>query len=142
LRVRDGWKLLVSGLVLLAGCGNNSAPDFSLSLANGQTANATITQGATTSITFQVSPVENSTGSITLVLSGLPTGVGVAPGAATVGIGSPQTFLLSAASTAPVTSTPVTLTATGVSGNPLSSSSVTHAQSLTLSVVAPPPATP
>jgi hypothetical protein len=143
LRVRGGWMLLVCGLVLLAGCGNNEAPDFALSLASGQTANATITQGATTSIIFQVSPVKGSTGSITLVLSGLPTGVGVAPGSATVGIGSPQTFLLSAASAAPVTSAPVTLTATGVSGNPLSSSSVTHVQTLTLSVVAPaPPTTP
>jgi hypothetical protein len=36
-----------------------------------------------------------------------------------------------------VTSTPVTLTATGVSGNPLDSSSITHTQTLTLSIVAP-----
>jgi hypothetical protein len=36
-----------------------------------------------------------------------------------------------------VTSAPVTLTASGVSGNPLSSSSITHTQTLTLSVVAP-----
>jgi hypothetical protein len=37
-----------------------------------------------------------------------------------------------------VTATPVTLTATGVSGNPLDSSSITHTQTLTLSVTAPP----
>lgn len=123
--------------LMLAGCGNNEAPDFSLSLASGQTATASITQGGTTSIKFQVSAVKGSTGSITLVLSGLPSGVGVAPGSATVGIGSPQTFLLSAASNAPVTSAPVTLTATGVSGNPLSSDSITNTQTLTLSVVAP-----
>jgi hypothetical protein len=122
---------------LLAGCGSNEAPDFSLALASGQTATASVTQGGTTAIKFQVSAVSGSTGSITLVLSGLPTGVGVAPGSATVGIGSPQTFYLNAATTAPVTSAPVTLTATGVSGNPLSSSSITHTQTLTLSVVAP-----
>ncbi len=121
----------------LAGCGNNGPPDFALSLASGQTATATITQGGTVPIEFQVAAIKGSTGSITLVLSGLPPGVGVAPGSATVGIGSPQTFELNAAANAPVTSAPVTLTATGVSGNPLSSSSITHTQTLTLAVTAP-----
>jgi len=121
----------------LAGCGSSGPPDFTLSLASGHTASATITQGGTANIEFQVAPVDNSTGSITLVLSGLPPGVGVAPGSATVGIGSTQTFELSAAASAPVTTAPVTLTATGVSGNPLDSSSITQTQTLTLSVVAP-----
>ena len=121
----------------LAGCGDNAPPDFTLSLASGQTAKAMITQGGTVPISFQVTAVHGSTGSITLVLSGLPTGVGVAPGSATVGIGSSQTFQLTAAANAAVTSAPVTLTATGVSGNPLSSSSITNTQTLTLSVVAP-----
>jgi hypothetical protein len=124
--------------LVLAGCGDNAPPDFTLSLASGQTAKATITQGGTMPINFQVTAVEGSTGSITLVLSGLPTGVGVAPGSATVGIGSPHTFVLTAASNATVTSAPVTLTASGVSGNPLSSSSITHTQTVTLSVTAPP----
>jgi hypothetical protein len=136
------WSSL-AGVVLcalpltLAGCGNNGPPDFTLSLASGQTSTASITQGGTTNIAFQVTAVHGSTGSITLVLSGLPAGVGVAPGSATVGIGSPQTFVLSAATNAAVTTAPVTLTATGVSGNPLSSSSITNTQTLTLSVVAP-----
>lgn len=140
--MRGRWSSL-AGLVLcalpltLAGCGNNGPPDFTLSLANGQTSTASITQGGTTNIAFQVTAVHGSTGSITLVLSGLPAGVGVAPGSATVGIGSPQTFVLSAATGAAVTTAPVTLTATGVSGNPLSSSSITNTQTLTLSVVAP-----
>jgi hypothetical protein len=121
----------------LAGCGDNAPPDFTLALASGQTAKAMITQGGTVPISFQVTAVHGSTGSITLVLSGLPTGVGVAPGSATVGIGSSQTFQLTAAANAAVTSAPVTLTATGVSGNPLSSSSITNTQTLTLSVVAP-----
>ncbi len=76
----------------IAACGNNGPPDFALSLASGQPAAATITQGGTTPVIIQVSAVKGSTGSITLVLSGLPPGVGVAPGSATVGIGSPQTF--------------------------------------------------
>ncbi|HEY1965465.1 MAG TPA: hypothetical protein VGG59_11065 [Acidobacteriaceae bacterium] len=140
--MRERWNLLVAALacalpLTLAACGDNGPPDFTLSLASGQTATASITQGGTTPVLFQVTAVHGSTGSITLVLSGLPTGVGVAPGSATVGIGSPQRFVLSAASTAPVTSAPVTLTATGVSGNPLSSSSITQTQTLTLAVTAP-----
>lgn len=126
----------------IAACGNSGPPDFALSLASGQPAAATIMQGGTMPVIIQVSAVKGSTGSITLVLSGLPAGVGVAPGSATVGIGSPQTFQLNAASSATVTSAPVTLTATGVSGNPLSSSSITHTQTLTLSVTPAPPANP
>ena len=140
--MRGRWSSLLAVVLCalpltLVGCGNNGSPDFALSLASAQTPTADITQGGTTNIAFQVAAVHGSTGSITLVLSGLPAGVGVAPGSATVGIGSPQTFVLSAATGAPVTTAPVTLTATGVSGNPLSSSSITHTQSLTLSVVAP-----
>jgi hypothetical protein len=125
--------------LVLAGCGDSGPPDFVLSLGTDQPAAVSITQGGTTSIVFQVAALKNSAGSITLVLSGLPLGVGVAPGSATVGIGSAQTFTLTAASNAGVTSAPVTLTASGVSGNPLSSSSITHTQTLTLSVVAPAP---
>jgi hypothetical protein len=137
------WMAVLACVLLpgLAGCGNSGPPDFALSLAGGQASNATITQGGTAKVIIQVSAVKGSTGSVTLVLSGLPAGVGVAPGSATVGIGSPQTFVLSASTTATVTSAPVTLTATGVSGNPLSSSSITHTQTLTLSVMAA-PATP
>ncbi len=141
-RRRSFWNAWITTaacalLFTLAGCGNNGPPDFALSLASGQTANATIIQGGTTPIQFQVTAVHGSSGSITLVLSGLPLNVGVAPGSATVGIGSPQTFVLTAATNASVTSAPVTLTATGVSGNPLDSSSITHTQTLTLSIVAP-----
>jgi hypothetical protein len=145
--MRGRWNALVVALscalpLTVAACGNNGPPDFTLSLASGQTATATVTQGGTTPVKFEVAAVHGSTGSITLVLSGLPPGVGVAPGSATVGIGSPQTFTLTAASTAPVTSAPVTLTATGVSGNPLSSSSITHTQTVTLSVTLAPSANP
>jgi hypothetical protein len=141
--MRGRWNFLVAALacalpLTLAACGNNGPPDFTLSLASGQTATATIAQGGNANIVFQVAPVSGSTGSITLVLSGLPARVGIAPGAATVGIGSSQTFVLSAASTAPLTTAPVTLTAAGVSGNPLDSSSITHTQTLTLAVTAAP----
>jgi hypothetical protein len=142
--MRGRWNALIVALACalpftVAACGNNGPPDFTLSLASGQTATATVMQGGTTSIAFQVAPVHGSTGSINLVVGGLPPKVGVAPGTATVGIGSPQMFVLTAASSAPVTSAPVTLTATGISGNPLSSSSIAHTQQLTLAVVAAAP---
>lgn len=121
----------------LSACGSSGPPDFALSLPSGQTASATITPGGTTNVLIDVAPMKHSSGSITLVLSGMPQGVGVAPGSATVGIGSVQTFVLNAATSAPVTTAPVTLTATGVSGNPLSASAITHTQTLTLAVVAP-----
>lgn len=141
--MKSGWRsvALALGCCLplgLSACGSNGPPDFGLSLASGQPAAATITPGATTNVMINVAPVKGSSGSITLVLSGLPQGVGVAPGSATVGIGSVQTFALNATAAAPVTAAPVTLTATGVSGNPLSASAITHTQTLTLSVVAPP----
>ncbi len=94
-RMRGRWNGVMAAFacvlpLTIAACGNNGPPDFALSLASGQPAAATITQGATAPVTIQVSAVKGSTGSITLVLSGLPPGVGVAPGSATVGIGSPQ----------------------------------------------------
>ena len=143
-RRRGRWIFLAMAVACAlslgsAGCSDNSPPDFTLALKSGQSSKATIAQGGVTPINFQVTAVNGSTGSITLVLSGLPTGVGVAPGSATVGIGSPQCFVLSAAANAQVTSAPVTLTATGVSGNALSSSSITHTQTLTLSVTAAAP---
>ncbi len=143
--MRGRWIYLVAalvcplslGLVSVTGCGNNAPPDFVLSLGTDQAASVTIPQGGTAQITFQVAALKGSVGSIALTVSGLPQFVGVAPGTATVGIGSPQAFQLSAASTATITTAPMTLTATGVSGNPLDASSITHTQTLTISVVAP-----
>lgn len=126
----------LSAALTLTACGNSGPPDFDLTLASGQTATATVAQGGTTNLSFSVAAVKGSAGSINLVLSGLPPNVGVAPGSATVGIGSTQTFVVTAASTAAVTTGPVTLTATGTSGNPLSSTSITHTQTLTLAVTA------
>lgn len=125
--------------LLVTACGNSGPPDFVLGLATNQPAAATVAQGGTTTISFQVSALKGSSGSITLTVSGLPpTGVGIAPGVATVGIGSAQQFNLTAAANAAITSAPITLTATGVSGNVLQANSITHTQTLTLSVVAHP----
>ena len=123
---------------VLTACGTTGPPDFVLSLASDQPAVVTIAPGGTASISFQVSAFKGSHGSITLNVSGLPTGVGIAPGSATVGIGSVQQFSLAAATNAPATTAPVTLTATGVSGNPLVASSISHTQTVTLAVATHP----
>jgi hypothetical protein len=124
--------------MLVTACGNTGPPDFALALAPGQPAAVSVAQGGTATVSFEVSAVRNSKGSIALTLSGLPTGVGVAPGMATVGIGSTQQFVLTAAGSAAVTTAPVTLTATGVSGNALNADSITHTQTVTLSVAVQP----
>lgn len=119
-------------------CGSSGPPDFVLALGSSQPGAATVAQGATTTVSFQVSALKGSNGSISLTLSGLPTGVGVAPGIATVGIGSAQQFDVTAANSAAITTTPITLTATGISGSPLDANSITHIQTVTLSVLAHP----
>ena len=132
--------LAVSGALamLVTACGNSGPPDFTLVLATNQPAPVTIAQGGTASVSFQVNALKGSHGSIALTLTGLPTGVGVAPGTATVGIGSTQQFDLTSATSAAITTAPVTLTATGVSGSALDANSITHTQTVTLAVVAHP----
>ena len=74
--------------MLVTACGSSGPPDFVLALATSQPAAATVAQGATTTVSFQVSALKGSKGSISLTLSGLPAGVGVAPGTATVALPS------------------------------------------------------
>jgi hypothetical protein len=141
--MKGRWRALLSAVgaslpLLVTACGNSGPPDFTLALAAGQPAALAVAQGSSTMVGFQVGAVKNSNGSIILTLSGLPAGVGVAPGSATVGIGSTQQFQLTAAGNAAVTAAPVTLTATGVSGSAFESNSITHSQTVTLSVVAHP----
>jgi hypothetical protein len=135
--------VVLAGAVLpllgLCGCGNNSNPDFTLTVVESS---VTLEQGGTATVDFTVGAVHGSHGSITLSLNGLPTGVGVAPATATVGIGSPQQFVLTAANSAPVTPAPVTITATGLSGLLSSSGLVTHTATFALTVTAPPPPAP
>ena len=135
--------VVLAGSVLpllgLAGCGANSNPDFTLAVAQSS---VTLNPGGTAMVNFTVGAVKGSHGSITLSLNGMPTGVGVAPATATVGIGSPQQFILTAANSAPVTAAPVTITATGLSGLISSSGLVTHTATFALTIPAPPPAAP
>jgi uncharacterized protein (DUF58 family) len=137
--VLRGVVLAASVLPLLGlcGCGSNTNPDFSLTVVEPS---VTLEQGGTATVDFTVGAVHGSHGSIMLSLNGLPTGVGVAPATATVGIGSPQQFVLTAANSAPVTPTPVTIVATGLSGLISSTGLVTHTATFALTIAAPPPA--
>ncbi len=144
--VLRGWMVAAAVLPLLgvvgfglAGCGAQSNPDFTLTAVEPA---VTLNPGGTANADFTVGAAQGSHGSITLSLSGLPAGVGVAPATATVGIGSPQRFILTAATSAPVTTTPVTITATGLSGLISSSGLVTHTATFALTIAAPPPPAP
>ena len=141
--MKGRWRALVlaagAGLPLLVtACGNSGPPAFTLGLAAGQPAALVVAQGSSTNVSFQVGSVKSSNGSIVLTLSGLPAGVGVAPGADSVGTGPTPLFLLPAAGSGAATAAPATLTATGVSGSAFESNSITHSQTVTLSVVAHP----
>ena len=140
--MRGRWNVLVAALVCalpltVAACGNNGPPDFALSLASGQPAAATITQGGTAQSSIPGSGGERLDGQHHAGVERAAAGRGRCAGLGDSGDWiAADVYVLSAASNAPVTSAPVTLTATGVSGNPLSSSSITHTQTVTLSVVA------
>lgn len=141
-RMRSMFRgVVLAGSVLpllgLSGCGANTNPDFALAVVEPS---VTLNPGGTAMVNFNVGAVKGSHGSITLSLNGLPTGVGVAPATATVGIGSPQQFILTAANSAPVTTAPVTITATGLSGLLSSSGLVTHTATFALTIAAPPAA--
>jgi microcystin-dependent protein len=127
-------------LPALSACGGAGNPDFALAPAANT---VTVPQGAEATLSVAVQAVKGSQGSITLVLNGLPSfpntnppvaAVAVAPGQATVGIGSSQQFTLIAAPNAPLGTT--TLQALGVSGAVMTASQITHTVNVTL-VVAP-----
>jgi uncharacterized membrane protein len=103
----------------------NAAPDFSLSASPNS---LTITQGNTGTSTVTVNPLNGFSGSVSLSVSGLPSGVTASfnPASAT----STSTLTLTASSTA-ATGT-ATLTITGVSGT------LTHTTTLSLTVTAAP----
>src|SRR5215471_8616345 len=103
---------------------NTTNPDFSLSASPNS---LTITQGNMGTSTITVNPINGFSGSVSLSVSGLPSGVTASfnPTSAT----SSSTLTLTAGAAA-ATGT-VTLTITGVSGT------LTHTTSLTLTVNAP-----
>ena len=122
--------------VALASCGGGSNPapppaDFSLS-STPATA-ALVAGGAQQQISVQANPENGFTGTVTVAITGLPSGVTASPATLTLTPGTAQSVALHAASTAAAGSATVSLT--GTSGS--LSHSVTVA--LTVSAAVPPP---
>jgi len=107
-------------------CGN--AADFSLSESGSP---QTVTAGNSATYTASVSPINGFTGSVTLAVSGLPSGASASfsPNPISGGSGS-STLTVSTSSSTPAGT--YTLTITGASG------STSHTATVTLTVNAPP----
>lgn len=125
-------------LFALVSCGSGSStttqavtPDFSLT-ATPTTISLTA-GGASQSISVTAVPANGFQQSVTLSVSGLPSGITPNPSTLTLTPGAAQTIALSAASSAAAGSATITLT--GTSG----SLSHTAAVSLTVAAAAPPP---
>jgi hypothetical protein len=115
------WSTRINSFKLPNCGGPPPAPDFSLSTSP---TSQTVTQGVGTSYTETITPINGFTGSVTLSVSGLPTGASgtFSPNPAT----STSTLSVTTASTTPTGSFPLTIT--GVSGT------LTHTSSATLVV--------
>ena len=111
------WHTAV-GAFSFPGCGGGT-PDFSLSATN-----ATVAQGASGTSTVTVTPLNGFTGSVTMSVSGLPSGV---TGAFSPNPTSTTSTLTLTASATAATGTS-TITVTGVSG------SLTHTTTFQLTV--------
>ena len=108
-------------LIALTGCGgaanggsggSSSTPDFSLSVATG---NLSLNEGASETATIFSTALSGFTGSISITVAGLPTGVTVSPPNFTLNGSASQTVQISASASAPVVSG-ATITIRGTSG--------------------------
>jgi len=108
-------------------CGSVTPPDFSLLAAP---ASQTVTAGGSTSYTATVTPSNGFNGTVSLGVSGLPSGASCSPASISGGSGSAAVNCSTASSTAAGT---YTLTITGTSG------SLSHSATVTLNVNVPPP---
>lgn len=119
-RVKTGGRLNVCKA--LGGCGASTAPDFSLSASPSS---RTVVRGGSTSYTVTISSSGGFSDSVTLSVSGLPSGAGgsFSPNPATT---SSSTLSVTTSPTTPTGTS--TLTITGVSG------SLTRSTTVTLSV--------
>jgi len=116
--------LAISCLLGLASCGGGDSGSTTASVGPAPTPDFTMAvtpstiglwQGAPTSVTVSITPVNGFNASVSVSLSGLPSGVSVSPSPATAVIGTPAAITLSTSSTTPAG--PVTLSFTGSSGS-------------------------
>jgi len=107
---------------------DTNLPDFSLKLS---VTSVSITPAAQQSLTITVTPSHGFTGSVSIAVSGLPTGITTSPTTLSVTPGTPQNVQIAAA--ASVTKSYGTVTFTGTSG------SLKHSANLSLQVDGPLP---
>ena len=136
------WKRLLFCVLFCAlsfallACGSSASSsnnelqaDFSLSLSSSS---LSITAGSSQNLTVSATASNGFSGSISVVLSGLPSTITASPSSVQLSPGSSQSITLTADATAAAAS--VTVTVTGTSG------SLTHATTLMLDISAAPPA--
>lgn len=144
-RERRLWAPIVAGVLclLITACGGGSSgggsggpaptppsPSFTMSLSNG---NITLTQGAAAQpLQVSIVPENGFTGTATVTMTGLPSGVTVAPSSLSVTSASPGSFTLSASATAAISQQSVSVN--GVSGT----LNVDKSLQLNIAGVAPP----
>jgi hypothetical protein len=105
----------------------STSSDFTLAATPSS---ASVTQGNSTSYTVSVGAVGSFSGTVSLAVSGLPSGATAAFDPASVAAGSSSTLTVTTAASTPVGSS--TLTITGTSG------SLTHTETVALSVTGTP----
>ncbi len=101
-------------------------PDFTLALAP-QT--LSLTPGANGQVTLSSAAINGFTGTISVAVQGLPTGVTMSPTTISLTSGNPVAITLTAANDAPATTTPVQVNFVGTSG------ALSHTATLQLTVV-------
>ncbi len=116
-------------LTLFAGCGSTQSGSFTLT-ANSSVA---VVQGQSQTIMVTPSSANNFNGAVTVSVSGLPAGVTMSPSSATIAPGTSTTFTVSAASTAAVSTSNISIE--GVSGSLRASTMV----AVSVTAASPPP---
>lgn len=105
--------------------GNNQ--DFTLTATP---TTLTLTAGSSSQVTLNSSPLNSFSGSISIAINGLPSGVTASPSTVSLQPGTPQTITLTASPTAPSTTTPAAVRFVGTTG------SLSHTATVAVSVVA------
>ncbi len=127
------YALLFSSLLLLTGCGggnNNSSgndqnvppPNYSISVSPSTLA---LNRGGNATVTVSLAPQNGFSGSASVTISGLSSGVTVSPSSLSVSSGNPGTLTFTASANAEIAQTNVTLQATSGSLQANSTVSVT-----------------
>jgi hypothetical protein len=124
-------SLLFCLAMMSCGGGSKPAPEGDFSLALTPTAITLIPGGAGQQVSVNATPANGFTGTVTVAVTGFPTGVTAQPAILTLTPGAAQNITVTAATTAAAGSP--TLTLTGTSG------ALSHSATVAATISAPPP---